>query len=1498
MSDDERAPTGWRGPMEALARWTYQMYPKTTGARSSTAKESMVAWWRELSAEDKREALTTEDAGVIALAGALFREGLWRFELETCWRRASGAPPRFRRRGRATAGVASRLLVSSTVVRWDARCCDARRLFAPSLREESGDEWRVARDGDAPGERRLEILAIGDSVSLALETIDEVTGGRAFSTAAAPGSADDPWCRLPWFKAEQARGVTLAHLLANVAEGLAWRKFWHDHRMSRRPRPRRSPRASPDVDAALDGWWFGLTPAARRNALWRALAAQALATAGRRDRGRGSNSVEALRTLAACLETASAVALELARGACAPSSLAKSPLGAPTIVAWFRAAIRLGLEDERCRENCAALLDAEDRSSKNNHALVDSPCPIKAAKPKKRRGKKANKEPPAAAPSMMPPRRSEERSDRDEAAATIARRWRRYSSSDHEGRRCRSASARDVEPRLRRSSTAPCASIDAASEQQRSCPPSPSRRRTYESNDLGAGVGGERGSWCHIDDDDDARATSWQRVASPVVANHPPSSSSSSSKGKDAPPALERASNDAAVVSRSASSRGKKTASSSSSSRGRQTTPGPGAAATTKKKPSSAPKGLCLNHQPKPRALDLTKTAEETTSYSDALRKNMTIPEAARAEPPPVVVPAAWRRGCEPQRPLELAPPRGAAPSDSRIVDEPVFVADGAREGDDNDDVVWRLTRANLSLRRDNLKLQAEVSRLYSEVAAHRGGGSSLPSYLGSETVPPGTPVVAPPPMYGDATASVSSETHLKPRCQCGPPAHRLRASTTVDDGGPFLRGGGARQLFPLPPLSSPPSCSKRAVRGVDAAAGETQKPPPPPPPPPPQRVLQHVNAPFGQPPLRHPPNVGAGFYAYYYCENHSTGFLDVASDDGRMTIRSDTSPAVYPPHQHKPLEAVRECAVLVPASSGNDPRLSRPRPPPPPPGTPVARPPMAIDSGSRGSSFCDTLHGRIVTDSIDDLLGSSDEFSQSSSSDEENDDDDDDDDDEKWATTTTRGSGKPPSLARANLSLDDELPYDLLSASSHSSLALSPRGGAAADATGANEDPVPVSAMRRAPSRHNSNNKGAAAACAPAATTTSLQSSSRDAPRAQATAEPSRPATAPPPETARPHRRVRKRVVVDESLFSTSSRLADDVRAFAESISRRQRSRESAWRAARERVRDVAKSLWPRARVETYGSCVTRLSLADAASDLDLVVRLPRVRVATPAMTPGDLEGRNAIKETWPQELARRLRSEAWVEQSSVRTIASAFVPIVKLVTMPLGETREAVRLDVSFEGPWHRGLDANRLVLKMLDDMPAARPLLLVLKQHAAERGLCASYTGGLSSYALALLVVRYLHEQPRNDLDPGALLLGFFDFYAHRFEARKTGISVGRACFFARAELGSRHYAAATGYAMGNNHDGATRAAHMARSFHFDPLYVEDPLSPGNNVGRNCFRIAQIQRAWSDAFFSLSDAVAKGCRPLYRGGGIDHRRPNLLSAIISIAPPIINTPDTSPP
>ncbi|KAL3916107.1 MAG: hypothetical protein SGILL_005331 [Bacillariaceae sp.] len=69
------------------------------------------------------------------------------------------------------------------------------------------------------------------------------------------------------------------------------------------------------------------------------------------------------------------------------------------------------------------------------------------------------------------------------------------------------------------------------------------------------------------------------------------------------------------------------------------------------------------------------------------------------------------------------------------------------------------------------------------------------------------------------------------------------------------------------------------------------------------------------------------------------------------------------------------------------------------------------------------------------------------------------------------------------------------------------------------------------------------------------------------------------------------------------------------------------------------------------------------------------------------------------------------------------------------------------------------------------------------------------------------------------------------------------------------GAPHYAPHNIAAAGTEqHTDMTSSVGHVRPFTFDPLFVEDPLSHSNNVGRNAFRINQVQRAFSDAHRAL--------------------------------------------
>ena len=361
-------------------------------------------------------------------------------------------------------------------------------------------------------------------------------------------------------------------------------------------------------------------------------------------------------------------------------------------------------------------------------------------------------------------------------------------------------------------------------------------------------------------------------------------------------------------------------------------------------------------------------------------------------------------------------------------------------------------------------------------------------------------------------------------------------------------------------------------------------------------------------------------------------------------------------------------------------------------------------------------------------------------------------------------------------------------------------------------------------------------------------------------------------------------------------SRLSKDIIKFLNANRMQLQQADSRRATAIHRLSRLVTALWPRAQVKLYGSYVTGLSLP--SSDIDFVICLPAVHKNAPAITPGVLEGRNAINESSQKMLARKLKGESWIDTRSIKIIERTVVPVIKVATK---DTRaRTMQLDISFDGPVHHGLEAIDMVNDIVQQLPMVRPIVLVLKQFLLDRGLSTAYTGGLSSYCLFLMVTRYLQEQPSSWGDCGSLLMGFLDFYGNSFDPRATGISVSRRLYFARRAPPMPHpvyqppiipppvpppqpppavrpdYLRRHSFTEKGNIDpnwsrpprylppSAPRfpaptfpenpEVASRKSYTFDPLWVEDPLSAGNNVGRNAFRIFQVQRAFSDAHRAL--------------------------------------------
>nr|XP_048335149.1 uncharacterized protein LOC107424179 isoform X1 [Ziziphus jujuba var. spinosa] len=355
-------------------------------------------------------------------------------------------------------------------------------------------------------------------------------------------------------------------------------------------------------------------------------------------------------------------------------------------------------------------------------------------------------------------------------------------------------------------------------------------------------------------------------------------------------------------------------------------------------------------------------------------------------------------------------------------------------------------------------------------------------------------------------------------------------------------------------------------------------------------------------------------------------------------------------------------------------------------------------------------------------------------------------------------------------------------------------------------------------------------------------------------------------------------------SLSLMHTLLHDEIDCFCKQVAAKNLARKPYITWAVKRVTRSLQVLWPRSRTNIFGSNATGLSLP--TSDVDLVVCLPPVRNLEPIKEAGILEGRNGIKETCLQHAARYLANQDWVKNDSLKTVENTAIPIIMLVVevpndliassasnvqspkekpphisgeqgsnlqsdvvvledsslpkctqMNYDTPRDSVsvRLDISFKSLSHTGLQTTELVKELTEQFPAVTPLALVLKQFLADRSLDQSYSGGLSSYCLVLLITRFLqheHHLGRHiSQNFGSLLMDFLYFFGNVFDPRQMRISVQGSGVYIKRERGCS----------------------------IDPIHIDDPLFPTNNVGRNCFRIHQCIKAFSEAYSILEDKLA---------------------------------------
>ncbi|CAG0889629.1 unnamed protein product [Cyprideis torosa] len=258
-------------------------------------------------------------------------------------------------------------------------------------------------------------------------------------------------------------------------------------------------------------------------------------------------------------------------------------------------------------------------------------------------------------------------------------------------------------------------------------------------------------------------------------------------------------------------------------------------------------------------------------------------------------------------------------------------------------------------------------------------------------------------------------------------------------------------------------------------------------------------------------------------------------------------------------------------------------------------------------------------------------------------------------------------------------------------------------------------------------------------------------------------------------------------------------------------------------RIHEAIVSRWPNVYVDVFGSFRTGLYLP--LGDIDLVV-IGRWKHNPPY---------------WG--IANLLVEQGIVYPHQLKVLMHAKVPVIKIV-----DSSTNVRVDISFNNL--NGRRGVTLVKEIRKKYPCFPKLVMVLKQFLSQRGLNEVFTGGISSYAIVLMVASFLDVHPRNhelsspNINLGVLLLEFLELYGRVFQYDNVAI---------RSSEKSSEYEYCTKdsiYAFSSKNMDSARGR----------LCIEDPFIRGLDVSKGSFQAPNMAEAFDWAYTILSTYFAE--------------------------------------
>ena len=208
--------------------------------------------------------------------------------------------------------------------------------------------------------------------------------------------------------------------------------------------------------------------------------------------------------------------------------------------------------------------------------------------------------------------------------------------------------------------------------------------------------------------------------------------------------------------------------------------------------------------------------------------------------------------------------------------------------------------------------------------------------------------------------------------------------------------------------------------------------------------------------------------------------------------------------------------------------------------------------------------------------------------------------------------------------------------------------------------------------------------------------------------------------------------------------------------------------------IAGAIKKQFPDAKVYPFGSYETKLYLplgyaliihndwgltSVSSSDIDLVVYSDNML--------------RFEKQPLLHSLANIMKRSGITDRVTI--IAKARVPIIKFVT-----THGRFAVDISINQG--NGVSTGKMVKQFLQELPALRSLVMVIKNFLSQRSMNEVFTGGLGSYSIVCLAISFLQMHPkirRGEIDPsrnlGVLVMEFFELYGSYFNYQEVGISL---------------------------------------------------------------------------------------------------------------------------